>query len=223
MTKRIVGVVSCHALRHYEDDIRSTWAQEIPPDVSLKFFLGRPMVVPSTDEVLLDVSDKWEGITQKCVEMYRWALEQGFTYLWKCDLDTFVRPQQLLGSGLETFDWVGGQNDWFASGGAGYGLSKRAMEYVASHPVRETCAEDLHTAQALTGAGISLHADPRFRFIPGQALESGDLTMHLSSVRGWAAKYQPWMMHEAYAAHGSYRPLGENPAPVQKREFRRLR
>ncbi len=224
--KTLIAIPSCHIHRHYEQAERDTWIRNIPVGVDYKFFIGNRAGIHDAalhpyaeDETHLDVGDSLPELTLKCVEMYRWALARGYEYVWKVDLDTLVRPQQLLSSSLEAHDWVGGQNDWFASGGAGYGLSKRAMEYVVAQPIKETCAEDLHTAQAMATAGIALHHDSRFKFIPGQVLEAGDLTYHLSSVRAWDAKYQPAWMYEAYSAQGTYRPLGE--PTVAKRSFRR--
>ncbi len=219
--KILIAIPSCHSFRQYEQTVRDTWGPEVAPSSDLRFFLGNPQGTPSLDEVFLDVPDDWDGITKKCVEMFRWTLDQGYEFVWKVDLDTLVRPRQLLGSGLDVYDWVGGRNSFFASGGAGYGLSRRAMENVLRHPITTTCEEDVHMARALLEQGIELHADPRFKFIPGQSLNPEDLTMHLSSVRAWDAKYQPWMMKEAWEAKGVYYPLG---APVQRPiRFRRLR
>ena len=223
MGKRIlVAVPSCHALRHYQDAIRDTWGPEVAPRADLRFFLGNPQGTPSPDEVFLDVPDDWAGITKKTVAIFRWALSQGYTYVWKADLDTLVRPMLLLSSGLDQYDWVGGQNSHFASGGAGYGLSRRAMECVVNWPITQTCAEDLHTAEALLSSGIQLHHDPRFKFIPGASLEPEDVTYHLSSVRAWDAKYTPAWMYEAWNAKGTYHPLRE-PKVENKRWLRRLR
>jgi hypothetical protein len=213
-------------LRHYEQAIRETWGGDVPAEVDLRFFLGtQPPEKGGFDEIFLSAPDDFSGITEKAVAMFRWADEQGYDFVWKMDLDTFVRPVALLSSGLDQFDYVGGENLQgiaFASGGAGYGLSRKALQAVLSFPATKGSAEDVNTALALQAQGISLHADSRFRFIPGQAMESGDLTMHLSSVRGWAAKYRPEWMYEAYAARGTYRPIGEPPV-AQKRVFRRLR
>jgi hypothetical protein len=217
--RRLIVVPSCHALRHYEQTIRDTWGKDA--EVDLRFFLGNPQVALAPDEVFLDVGDGWSDITKKCVAMFQWAL--GYEFVWKVDLDTFVRPKQLLGAGLESFDWVGGRNSFFASGGAGYGLSRRAMEYVVSHPINTTCEEDVHTARALLEQGIELHADPRFKFCPGDVLKAEDLTMHLSSVRAWDAKYQTMWMHEAYDAKSTYVPFVEAQKRALRFNRRRLR
>jgi hypothetical protein len=227
--RTLIAVPSCHALRHYEQAIRDTWGKDVPAGVDLRFFLGNRTGIHGSalhpyapDEVHLDCGDALADLTPKCVAIFNWALAQGYEYVWKVDLDTLLRPSALP---TGDHDWIGGQNSHFASGGAGYGLSKRAMEIVVRWPVTQTCAEDLHNAEALLHAGVQLHADARFKFVPGQTLEPGDVTYHLSSVRAWDAKYQqPWM-YEAYAARGTYRPLGEPKATavVNKRWLRRFK
>jgi hypothetical protein len=220
--KVLIATLSCHSLRHCEKDARETWIPEIPSGVDYKFFLGLPSAETEPDEVILDVGDGWQDITKKSVAAFRWALEHGYDYCFKCDLDTLVRPVLLLSSGFEQHDYIGGRNTIFASGGAGYWLSRRAMETVVADPRDQGQAEDVHTAQALLDKGFSLHADPRYKFIPGQPLGPEDFTAHLTSLRAWDAKYQPQWMHEAHSARGTYWPLGD-PKHRPLRFSRRLR
>lgn len=224
--KTLIAILSCHALRHYEQAQRDTWIKDIPAGVDYKFFLGNKegvhdssLRIYDADEVHLDVSDGWSSITEKCVAMFRWALEQNYDFVWKMDLDTFVRPKELLSKGFETHDWVGGQNNFFASGGSGYGVSKRSMERIVARPIDTTCEEDVHTARALLEQNIQLHADTRFKFYPGAILTPDTISYHLSSVKGWNGKYNPQMMRDAYAATGEYSPENQ-PRPIR---FRRLR
>lgn len=232
--KTLIAIPSCHALRHYQSVLRETWVKDIPAGVDCKFFLGSTpeahiIHLPSnpyhTDEVYLDVPDDIDSLTKKVVAMIRWSLREGYEYLWKFDLDTLVRPSLLLNSGLEMHDWVGGQNSCgdnviFASGGSGYGLSKKAMELVAGWPEKQTRAEDVHVAEAMINAGIALHSDSRFKFIPGQALESQDLSYHLSSVVSWSTKYQTVWMYEAYSSKVPYRPQSCVSIPPARRQIR---
>jgi hypothetical protein len=219
--KVLIAVLSCHSLRRYEQSIRDTWGKDIPGGTDLRFFLGFSNADGDPrrrdDEVLLEVEDSWSGITNKTVEMYRWAVEKGYDYVFKVDLDTLVRPQALLQAGFEQFDWVGGQNSFFASGGAGYWLSRRAMEAVVRHPVEPGPAEDVNTAHALLAQGIALHHDPRFLFIPGQTMDAGTITCHLSSVKGWSEKATPEDMYKAYAGTFVSQP---QPRPIRFRRFR---
>ena len=193
----LIAIPSCHALRDWHDTIRETWKKDSSIDV--KFFLGSPKVEAKEDEVFLDVGDSLGNLTHKVVEMFKWALSQDYDFVLKCDLDTLVRPQALLQSDFRQFDWVGGQNSFFASGGAGYWLSKRAMQIVVDHPIETAQEEDVHVARALLAAGIPLHHDPRYLFIPGSVLAGDTITYHLSSVKHWGAKATPEELRQAYA------------------------
>jgi hypothetical protein len=198
-SKILLAVLSCHALRHYEQSIRDTWAKDIPEGVDYRFFLGLPHANPEQDEVFLSVGDTLQDLTHKTVAVCAWAMAQGYEYLFKGDLDTLVRPLGLLQSDFRAWDWVGGQNSFFASGGAGYTLSRRAMQAVVDHPVEPGPAEDVNTAHALLSQGIQLHHDPRFLFIPGQVMDDSTITCHLSSVKAWGAKAIPQEMYQAWA------------------------
>ena len=195
----LIAVPSCHALRHYEQSIRDTWGAEVPAEVDLRFFLGNPTTMFSSDEVYLDVGDTLQDLTHKVVKMFDWALGKGYDYCVKVDLDTLVRPLGLLQSDFKHFDWVGGQNSFFASGGAGYTLSQRAMRAVIEHEIEPGPAEDVNTAHALLAQGIQLHPDQRFMFIPGQIMDDSTITYHLSSVKAWDAKATPTDMYSVWA------------------------
>jgi len=224
--KVLIGVLSCHTLQHYEQSIRDTWAREVPPGIDLRFFLGtKPPFSGGFDEILLDVGDGFDSITNKTISLYAWALAQGYEFVFKADLDTLVRPKLLLASGFEAWDWTGGRNGYFASGGAGYWLSKRAMQYVVEAGGYPGYEEDTYVARVLLGKGVQLHNDPRYLFVPGAVMSDDTITYHLSSVREWYFKgYKPEMMLEAWADQKSrnYRPYAiispsvNSPEPIVK-------
>ena len=211
--KLLIAVPSCHALRHYEQSIRDTWGLDIPSEVDLRFFLGNPYSTLSVDEVYLDTGDSLQDLTHKVVGMFKWALQQEYTHVLKSDLDTIVRPKLLMSSGFEQYDWTGGANSFFASGGAGYTLSQRAMWAVVNHEIEPGPAEDVNTAHALLSQGIGLHADSRFKFYPGATLDQDTITYHLSSVKGWSAKATP---KDMYAAHAGTFKLPQQEIPVRR-------
>jgi hypothetical protein len=218
----LIAILSCHALRGYEQSLRDTWIKEIPEGVDHRFFLGLPNLdYVFSDEVFLSVGDAWYDITHKMVAVCAWALAHDYDYLFKCDLDTLVRPVGLLQSDFKAWDWVGGQNSFFASGGAGYTLSQRAMRAVIEHEIEPGPAEDVNTAHALLAQGIALHHDPRFLFAPGAVLSSDTITYHLSSVKGWSAKATPADMYASY--NGTFK-LPEQSTPAARAvRFRRTR
>jgi hypothetical protein len=234
--KVLIAVLSCHSLRHYEQSIRDTWGAEVPPGVDLRFFLGtKPPesggFVAQNDEILLDVEDDFENLTYKMRAMCQWALIQGYDFTLKVDLDTLVQPKRFLESGFDAFDWTGGANSFFASGGAGNALSKRAMGYIVEQGGRPGHEEDVYVAYSLLNQGIQLHADPRYLFTPGAVMDDQTITYHLSSIREWWYKgYRPEMMYEAWADQKArnYRPypIGQalfNSVQPIRRTFRRQR
>ena len=227
-TSRVLfAILSCHALRHYEQSLRDTWIKEIPEGVDHRFFLGSPNLdYVFSDEVFLSVGDSLQDLTHKTVEMYRWVVEKDYDFVLKVDLDTLVRPLGLLQSDFKQFDWVGGQNSFFASGGAGYTLSRKAMRAVIDHPIELGPAEDVHTAHALAAQGIELHADDRFKFYPGDVMDDRTITFHLSSVKAWDAKATPTDMYSVWADQKArnYRSYAAQQAPQSRPvRFRRLR
>jgi len=190
--KALIGIASCHVQRHYADTQRETWVKDVPEGLDVKFFIGNPNTGdPKPDEVFLDVGDGYRDCTAKTIEQCKWALEHEYDFMFKADLDTLIRPVLLFNCGYENHDYMGGRNSFFASGGAGYWLSRRAMKCVIEFPIETTAEEDVHVARALSANGINLHADERFKFCPGDIMDDRTITFHLSSVKAWGAKYTP--------------------------------
>ena len=208
----LIAVLSCHALRGHEQAIRDTWAKDVPPEVDLRFFLGLPDVSIGSDEVCLKVGDALDDLTQKTVALCAWSLAQGYDYVFKVDLDTLVRPHLLLQSGFENWDYSGGQFGarGFASGGAGYWMSKRAMSIVVAEVKEQEPWEDLYVSRALAKHGIEVHNNPQHKFMPDAVLDSQTITMHLSSIKGWGAKSNPEDMYRMYKEKTTGRWLRRN-------------
>lgn len=139
---------------------------------------------PMRDEavLLLPCKNEYAHLPARTREFCRWALGNSgqWDYLFKCDDDTYVAPKRLaslvhvLRSKPQAPDYVGcpmaptwpNLAAWrarghkpYASGGAGYLLSRRAAEIVArdlpqTDEVRG--AEDLAVGRVLDRAGIEL-------------------------------------------------------------------
>ncbi len=218
--KTLIAIPSCSSLRHWHEVVRSTWGKDVR-NADLRFFVGYKPENP--DEIQVDAPDGLQGLTHKVVAMLKWSLERKYDFIFKCDLDCFVRPALLMQSGFEAWDYVGGANFQsivFASGGGGYVLSRKAMQIVTEYPITTTQEEDVHVARALLGQGISLHHDPRFLFIPGQRMDAQTITYHLSSVKGWEGKALP---QDVYQAHAGTFTLPQPQAQARPVRFRRLR
>jgi FkbM family methyltransferase len=126
---------------------------------------GSPRVDNRT--LYLPCSDEYESLPEKVGQFCRWALEnRDFDYLFKCDDDTYVRLDRLRQVIPNDHDYVGAE--WtpgvnYASGGAGYLLSRRAATIVADQlKGRPVGAEDVLVGKCLRAAGIEFHRDHRF-------------------------------------------------------------
>lgn len=217
--KVLVAILSCHSLRHYQQVLRETWLKDLPVGIDYKFFLGEPLGKEEEDEVLMTVGDDLSSLTKKVKRAFNWSLHREYDHVFKCDLDTLVRPSLLLSSGFENHDYTGGQNGFFASGGAGYWTSVAARAASATDERDQAEAEDVHTAQAVLDKGMVLHADSRYKFYPGAILTPDTITYHLSSVKEWNGGYDPQMMKDAYSLTGEY--SSENrPRALRFRRFR---
>jgi hypothetical protein len=149
--------------------VRETWARDTAAfrnHVDFRFFYGDPFVgVAEMDEVVLPCPDDYEHLPHKTIEICRWALEQGYDFLLKCDDDSYVwvdrLVRELMGS---KFDYAGYLNHNVCSGGCGYWLSRKAMALVAAYRP-EHWAEDVTVSHALTAADIKAQMLPNH--VPG--------------------------------------------------------
>jgi len=172
--KVLIAIASCNrdSKNGYNQTVRDTWLSG--HNVDYKFFLGAGSAEPKSDEVILPCPDDYLSLPYKTLEILKWALSNGYDYVYKCDTDTFVMLERLLSSGFEEYDYVGTFNEklgkpnvvygtlfsW-ASGGSGYWLSKKAAEVIIANGVNEKAVcprlripcEDLWVGQLL-GPGI---------------------------------------------------------------------
>lgn len=217
--KILLAITSCHAQRHFQDSQRNTWLRDVVSkyqfNVEHRFFLGRDRTMlnglPTHDEVWLDIPDTLEYCTHKTITQCRWAAQRDFDYVFKCDPDTLVRPKELLASDFGRYDHLGAENGEFISGGAGYWLSRRAFELVASQPFPDPprADEDVFVSKIVRDAGLRIGHDPRFQFLRGAPLD-GAITFHIPSAIGlntatgeymgsMKTKYTPELMYQVYA------------------------
>jgi hypothetical protein len=106
------------------------------------------------DEIRVAAPDDYNGLPFKTLGIAKWASAQDYDYAFLCDTDTFVRPE-LFSCPFEDCDYSGYYHDrniagrmfteyiddrgqrqrnghWWASGGVGYFLSRRALQAVAA-------------------------------------------------------------------------------------------
>lgn len=211
MPKLLIAVKSCwyDKGRGAHDLIRETWAQDVPPDCDLKFFMGddgHTFYQCEEDEQYLPYcDDDYVSLPQKTREIARWGVYYDYDFIFLCDSGSLLILHHFMNYGFERFDYVGycglpkgpftyrvPETDMiinpcypWASGG-GYFLSRKAMEVVAnSEPI--TTAEDLSVGLVLSKAGIFLE-DRMTRGYKGYIvdwIEGEDNTGDLTARRQW--------------------------------------
>lgn len=174
--------------RHTEgriEAVRSTWWNDINPFsdyVDAKFFYGTAPAgmnrKPEADEVFLNVPDDYEHLPQKMQAIYAWALKNGYDYVFKADDDGYLYVDRLMRIDYEKWDQIGFSNcthglgskcGCYITGGAGYFLSKRALQALVGTPLNtgspHKWAEDWQTGQVLRAKNMRRTGHPGF--LPG--------------------------------------------------------
>ena len=136
--------------------LRDTWLKDIKnfPDVTYKLFYGSGGTrQPLDDEVFLSVPDDYAGLPKKTIAICKYALENNYDLLFKCDDDTGVYVDRIIHEALSgMWDYAGYMNGRVATGGTGYWLSKRAFRIVA-----ENCSSNFHWAEDCTVSNVLFH------------------------------------------------------------------
>lgn len=143
--------------------VRETWGADAAKfkNLDVRFFYGRPAEgfprQPLPDEVFLDVPDGYGSLPQKTVAVCRWAIEHGYSFIFKCDDDTYVFPDRLLVELMENpIEYAGFRHANVCSGGPGYWLSERAARIVAEQGSNngDVWAEDVWVSRVLARNNI---------------------------------------------------------------------
>jgi hypothetical protein len=147
------------------------------------------------DEVFLPVPDDYFHLVYKVRAIYRWALQFGFTHIFKCDTDTYVDIDRLMRSGFEKHDFTGGPaGSTSVAGGSGYWISRQSAQILADAPVTYW-AEDGWVNGTLGKYGIFLFTD--YRYSDNLVSDNNDL---VSTHLGFRPGYTIAMMYRAHRA-----------------------
>jgi hypothetical protein len=138
--KPLIAINSCAAyeLAGANDAARKTWLPEAAQQGFVyKFFHGRSSLPAADDIQPVDAPDDYHSLCYKTHESLRWAVAQGFDFVFRCYPDTYVRPERLRRSGFERYDYSGNfeGGSMTAAGGPGYWLSRPACEVMLTHHV----------------------------------------------------------------------------------------
>src|SRR5271157_4401796 len=143
--KCLIAIISCESYRVNGNNqaLRDTWLPSVSEEKGLdyKIFMGQGSKIEKEDEIYLDVPDDYEHISYKGREIHKYALDNGYDFLYKCYPDTYLCPSRLMQSGFQDYDYVGhfacklktGQQ--YCTGGTGYWLSKKAYSRLIDCPI----------------------------------------------------------------------------------------
>jgi hypothetical protein len=171
----IIGALSGRNLADRRERCRNTWFPVARAVGMMPLFLlssPRPngVVMLVGDELFLSCPDEYGTLTQRVQKFCQWAIsKRGWTHLFKCDDDTYVECHRLSEVSLEGVDYLGRDIMFnnpalghYASGGAGYFLSRKAAQIIAAANIPPVGSEDVEVGHALSAAGIHLIDDDRF-------------------------------------------------------------
>lgn len=194
----IVGVLSGLKEHSRRNQCRKTWMSQLKQHNCPAFFLfgNSKQTAQKDDELHMCCPDDYISLPQKTRNFCQFCLDNyDFEYLFKCDDDTYVAVDRFLAykpigdyvgiDPVECFE-DGQYSKGFNSGGAGYFLSHKAAQIVATHLTEKTGAEDLLVGRLLLSHGLKRTQDKRFqawnldRTIPTQ--HNNGITVHY--VRG---------------------------------------
>lgn len=163
--KRLIAVKSCYrdCRNGFNQAVRDTWLKNCPVDY--RFFVGRGGGELAPDEEPLDCGDAYLDLPHKTRAIFGWVLAHDYDHAFLADTDTYAVMSKLAAYDPQGYDQIGRFNGpigvpgvreggyaW-ASGGAGYWMSRRAMEVVVRLEP-DTWAEDKWIGQ-IVGAAVA--------------------------------------------------------------------
>jgi hypothetical protein len=119
------------------------------------------------DVVSLGAPDDYHGLPKKVRAFFQYALTNyEFDYLFKCDDDTYVKPERLFELLNGDCEFVGSRDWWpsHADGGAGYLLSRKSVAIAANAVCPDSGPEDVWVTESLRKAGIQLRASAQLKY-----------------------------------------------------------
>ncbi len=141
----LVAIMSCESYRVNGNNqaLRDTWLPDVAKELGLEYriFMGQGSKIENGDEVLLDVPDDYSHVSFKGREVHKYALENGYDFIYKCYPDTYLCPSRLMKSGFQDYDYVGNfacklrTGQQYCTGGTGYWLSKKAYRLLIAYPI----------------------------------------------------------------------------------------
>ncbi len=209
MPKILVAISSCLRYEANHQSMRDTWLKEATAlGMHYSFFVEqqpeprRPgRSVPS--DVIFTNGDEG-AMTHRLKFKVHYAYAHGYDFVFCCFPDTYVRPERLLASGFEKFDYFGTvychpNGTPYCQGGAGYMLSRAAMKVVIDEP-SDYLNDDCWLGDVLAKTSLSRGHSEDFHQWYGSPLKSNtSVTSHLSHTSNLLGV--PYDAHFMYDEH----------------------
>jgi hypothetical protein len=159
----LVGICSCRRNGAKRQAVRDTWLRNLPSGVAALFYVGEAGSCDESGMVCLPAPDDYQGLVVKVHAFYRYALSHyQFDYLFKCDDDTYLHAERLLKLPRDGYDFIGSihlKSCGWASGGAGYLMSRAMVERLVAEPTGELRGpEDVYFSRRARASGLAWHA-----------------------------------------------------------------
>jgi hypothetical protein len=175
----IIGILAGSNETDRKSQCRMTWMLTAAQrGVQAVFLIGRPELAAAElhgDELHLPCPDAYRFLPQKTHGFCQWALTRDdWDYLFKADTDTYINVDRLLAYDCHAADYIGAPHRdriSYASGGAGYLLSRKAAAILAEKMVQSHGAEDMIVGSVLQRNGIVPTWDKE-AFIPWGSMDA---------------------------------------------------
>lgn len=184
--------------------MRDTWLPEaVRLGMDYKFFVEKGGV--DTTDTIATENEDW-AMTCRLKAKVRWAQDRHYDYVFSCFPDTYARPDRLLRSGFDKYDYFGSVfkhaspgATFYCHGGAGYFLSRKAMEIVSKEP-SSYLNDDCWLGDVLNISMISRGHSDDFRQFAGSPLKDNTIiTSHLSyASNSLGVPYNARFMYEEH-------------------------
>jgi hypothetical protein len=206
MSRILVSISSCEAYEKggLNDPMRQTWLWDaLKCGMDYKFFHGAGSA-PKDDVIVLSVDDSLGGLSEKAKAKARWAVDNGYDYVFSCFPDTYACAARLISCNFSHYDYYGRVHQHvggppYCQGGPGYFLSRKACEKIASTP-GSYLNDDCWVGDILNVPYISRGHNPNFTYVgPGPLKNNTSITNHLSTQpcgftpEGMLAEHRRWL------------------------------
>lgn len=215
----LVAVITCHRDRYNKrnDAVRKTWMNRkigilnasgdheyngIKLDVKLVMGRAGIQYKQESDELYFDeLPDDYANLSRKTQRIATHVLGSGHDAVFICFVDTYVMLDRLVATEHWRKDYVGFCGGVpklynYASGGAGYWLSRKSCSRLAAAQLPHEWAEDRWTGTVLSDAGIPIEFSHVYRPKYDDITKQNDLvSIHLSKGTD---QYDPQWMYDLH-------------------------